>query len=116
MQQQPQPQPQPQYGGIGIFDFFKSKSKTTDQNIDDVESKEVDEVIIKLNPLLDDELLKSLINSTRQNIVNLYIDCQSDFVKGIELIEGIIAIQLQNTTEFQINNLNKATEKYILNK
>ena len=77
--------------------------------------KEVDDVTLKINPELDDGLLKSLINSTRQLIVEMYITCESDFLKGITLFEGIVAAQLANTTTSKIRLLNDLTVGYLHN-
>ena len=77
--------------------------------------KDVDDVTVRLNPELDDGLLKSLINSTRQLIVEMYITCETDFLKGITLFEGIVAAQLANTTTSKIRLLNDLTVGYLHN-
>jgi hypothetical protein len=73
--------------------------------------KEVDDVTIKLNPELDDALLKSLIKTTREIIVKMYITCETDFLKGITLFEGIVASQLANTTTSKLQMLSKLIVK-----
>ena len=76
-----------------------------------MDKKEVDEVTIKLNPDLDDDLLKSLIKTTRETIVKMYITCETDFLKGISLFEGIVGAQLANTTTSKLQLLSKLIVK-----
>jgi hypothetical protein len=68
---------------------------------------------IILNPDLDEEKLTSLINSARQLIVQLYVTCEEDFLKGISLFEGIVAVQLAKTTNSQILDLNNTILDYL---
>lgn len=77
--------------------------------------KEVNDVTVRLNPELDDSLLNSLIKSTREIIVEMYITCETDFLKGITLFEGIVAAQLANTTTSKIRLLNDLTVGYLHN-
>ncbi len=68
---------------------------------------------IILNPDLDEEKLTSLINSARQLIVQLYVTCEEDFLKGISLFEGIVAVQLAKTTNSQIRILDDLILDYL---
>jgi len=77
--------------------------------------KEVNDVTVRLNPELDESLLNSLIKSTREIIVEMYITCETDFLKGITLFEGIVAAQLANTTTSKIRLLNDLTVGYLHN-
>ena len=70
-----------------------------------------EEIII--NPDLDEELLQSLINTTRQLIVELYVACENDFLEGITLFESIVAVQLAKTTASQIKLLNDVSIEYL---
>ena len=100
---------------------FKKHRKTKKENMQMPQEdlvggiKDVDDVTVRLNPELDDGLLKSLINSTRQLIVEMYITCETDFLKGITLFEGIVAAQLANTTTSKIRLLNDLTVGYLHN-
>lgn len=62
--------------------------------------------------LKDDDNFQSLINTTRKLIVELYIGCESDYLDGIKLIEGIISsklainnkLNLERELDLTINN------------
>jgi len=67
-----------------------------------------------IHPNLDPTLLQSLINTTRQLIVELYLTCETDFLQGIVLFESIVAMQLAKTTNSQIKLLNDLTMDYLV--
>jgi hypothetical protein len=76
-----------------------------------VSSIVVDTIII--HPDLNESLLQSLVNTTRQLIVELYVSCEADFLEGITLFESIVAVQLAKTTGSQIKLLNDMTIDYL---
>ena len=43
-----------------------------------------------LNPKITYKDLEKLVDTTRQTIVKLYIDCQKDFQTGLNIFEGIV--------------------------
>ena len=45
---------------------------------------------VVVNPTLDEAKLQSIVENTRKIIVNLYINCEDDFLKGLELFEAIV--------------------------
>lgn len=52
--------------------------------------KDTGKKIIKIHPELNIEKLNTLIKMTREIIIELYINCEKDFVRGIEIYEAII--------------------------
>ena len=60
---------------------------------------------ISISDQLNDELLDKLIKETSKTIINLYITCEEDFVKGLEIFEQIIEKHLLHITQKQIQNL-----------
>ena len=66
-----------------------------------------------ISPNLDPTLLQSLMNTTRQLIVELYVTCETDFLEGIVLFESIVAMQLAKTTNSQIKLLNDLSMDYL---
>jgi hypothetical protein len=52
--------------------------------------KDSDKKIIKIHPDLNVEKLNTLIKTTREIIIELYINCEKDFIHGIEIYEAII--------------------------
>jgi hypothetical protein len=74
-------------------------------NIESGEKKAV------INPSLTEEVLQKLIEETRGIIVGLYLTCEEDFVKGLNLFEAIIETQIKQTSVNQILELEKALDK-----
>jgi hypothetical protein len=60
---------------------------------------------IIINPKITEALLQSLVEKARASIVEMYVKCESDFVKGLELFEAIVEKQIKDTSEAQIANL-----------
>lgn len=63
--------------------------------------------VIRINPTLTEEKLQSLVVKTRNVIIELYINCEKDYVKGIKLYEAIVEYKILETTQKQIENLEK---------
>ena len=68
---------------------------------------------IRVNPKLTDESLQKCVEKTRKLIIDLYINCEMDYVKGIKLYEAIVESKILETTQKQIQNLNKQASKII---
>jgi hypothetical protein len=60
---------------------------------------------IRVNPKLTDTILQSLMDKTRNIIIQLYVTCEKDFEKGIHLYEAIVERKILETTKHQISNL-----------
>jgi hypothetical protein len=69
--------------------------------------------VIRVNPKLTDETLQQAVVKTRKFIVNLYVKCEDDYVKGVELFEAIVESKILETTQNQIENLKKEASKII---
>ena len=68
---------------------------------------------ITINPKLDDKLLQELTDKARDIIIKLYVKCEEDFVKGLQMFEAIVENQLKEVTKHQIDNLEKKIEKVL---
>jgi hypothetical protein len=66
-----------------------------------------------INPSLNEEVLQKLIEETRGIIVNLYLTCETDFVKGLNIFEAIIENQVKQTSMNQIFQLQKELDKQL---
>jgi len=66
--------------------------------------------LIKVNPELTDASLQSIVEETRNIIIELYLKCESDFVEGVKLYEAIVEAQIFVTTQNQIESLKRAAE------
>jgi hypothetical protein len=69
--------------------------------------------VIRVNPKLNDIVLQKAIVKTRQLIVDLYINCEKDYVNGVKLFEAIVESKILSTTEKQIELLKKESTKII---
>ena len=62
---------------------------------------------IVINPELKDESLQKVVELTRKLIVELYVGCEQDFIKGLNIFEGIVGKQILDTAierERQLKN------------
>ena len=66
---------------------------------------------IIINPLLNQKLLQELIDKTRKILVELYIGCEEDFIKGLQIFEQIVENQIKQTSDIQISNLKKSLKE-----
>ena len=62
---------------------------------------------IRINPKLTDASLDSLITKTRNIIIELYVTCENDFAKGIDIYEAIVERNILRTSKSQIEGLLK---------
>jgi hypothetical protein len=60
---------------------------------------------ITINPKLTDLILEELVNSTRNIIIQLYLTCENDFVKGIELFSAIVEKREFENSKNKLTNL-----------
>jgi predicted DNA-binding protein len=68
---------------------------------------------IRVNPKLTDESLQKSVEKTRKLIIQLYVDCELSYVKGIKLYEAIVESKILETTQNQINILTTQADKII---
>lgn len=60
------------------------------------------EKMLVINPDLTEDRLQELINTARDNIIDIYISCQEDFIKGIELFSAIQTSKMIETSQRRI--------------
>ena len=70
-----------------------------------------DSKLIMINPGLTDVKLQNVVEESRKIIMNLYITCEKDFLKGLEIFEAIIEKKLRDATIEKINNLDIRKDK-----
>lgn len=68
---------------------------------------------ITLHPKLNYSYLDKLIEKARTIIVTLYIDCENDFFKSLEIFESVIEHQIQKNIDRKIKNLKDKEEEII---
>jgi hypothetical protein len=67
--------------------------------------------VIRINPKLNEKNLQPIVDKTRQIIVDLYVTCETDYLKGIKLYEAMVETIMIKTTESQIENADKELKK-----
>ena len=70
------------------------------QNLDNTE-------IIRISPHLTEKLLQTYIDNSRKLIVQLYIDCETDFLEGVQIYEALIENITFHTSLSQLEQLNE---------
>jgi hypothetical protein len=69
------------------------------------------EKILTINPKLDNNLLQSLTEKARDSILKLYIGCEEDFQKGLQLFEAIIKSKMIETANRKITSFEKKADE-----
>ena len=65
---------------------------------------------LTINPKLNEESLKVLIDKTRKILIDLYITCESDFQKGLEIFEAIIKSKMLQTAKRKISSFDAMSD------
>ena len=65
------------------------------------------EKIIRISPQLTEKILQNYINTSRQLIVQLYIDCEEDFLEGVKIYEALIENITFHTSLSQLEHLHE---------
>lgn len=66
---------------------------------------------VVISPSLTEVKLQSLVDETRKIILNLYLTCEEDFVKGLDIFEAIVETQIKETSISQIKELEKTLDE-----
>ena len=72
---------------------------------------ETKENSIRIQPDLTENKLQLLVEDARECIKDMYILCERDFVEGIKIYEAIVESKMLETTQKQIETLEKLSEK-----
>jgi hypothetical protein len=68
---------------------------------------------IRVNPKLTEESLQKDIIKARKIIIELYVNCETDYVNGLKIYEAIVEKKILETTQKQINTLQKESDKIV---
>lgn len=68
---------------------------------------------IRIHPQLTETSLQMAVVNTRKYIVRLYTQCESDYLKGVQLFEAIVERKILETTERQIANMKAEVKKQV---
>ncbi len=69
------------------------------------------EKVLTVNPKLNNESLQTLVVKTRKIIIDLYINCEKDFQKGLKIYEGIVKSKLLVTQQRRIEQFEKKADE-----
>ncbi len=75
--------------------------------------EETKELLVSINVNLNHKSLDDLIGFARKTILQLYIDCEVDFQKGLDLLEAIILYRMENTSKERIENFKESHDKLL---
>jgi hypothetical protein len=68
---------------------------------------------IRINPKLTEELLQIEVVKARKIIIELYVKCETDYIDGLKIYEAIVEAKILETTQKQIETLQKESKKII---
>ncbi len=74
------------------------------------------EKILTINPELTEDLLDTLIIKAREDILNIYINCEKDFQTALELFNTIAEVTTANTNKRKKQNLMNKQEELLTSK
>ena len=69
--------------------------------------------IIRIHTELNEDELQNIVDETRKLIIELYLNCETDFVEGVKIYEAIVEGKIFNITQNHIKTLEKEREKLI---
>ena len=92
-------------GGVLGGSVITGTLKNNDEIID-----ELNKPLYSINHDLTYSILQKLIVKTRNIIIKLYVQCENDFIIGLQLLEAIIEMQILETGKRQTSNLEKMIE------
>jgi len=68
---------------------------------------------IRVSPKLTETSLQELIIKSRGLIIQLYLSCENDYVTGLKIYEAIVEQKIIETTQKQIQNLEKLQDSIL---
>ena len=68
---------------------------------------------IRIHPDLTDDVLQKAVEDARRIIIDLYVQCEEDYVNGLKIYESIVESKILETTPKQIQTLENMSNKII---
>ena len=72
-----------------------------------------DKGVMRVNSGISETEIQELIQNARALIIDLYINCEEDYVKGMKIYESIVEHNILHTTERQIEMLKNQANQLI---
>ena len=60
---------------------------------------------IRVSPSLNSESLQQIVEETRNIIMGIYVQCETDFTKGLDIFESIVEKQMMDTATARVDHL-----------
>jgi len=70
---------------------------------------------IIINPALTNHMLDKIVIKTREIIIGLYLQCESDYIDGLKLYQALIENQIINTEMSKLKNLDDQKKELLYN-
>jgi len=107
-------------------DHIKKMMETTEDNQNKLLSQIDKLFVFNVNPItnarevtivpnLTDIDLQKIVEETRNIIIDLYIKCETDFLTGLEIFEAIVEKQIMDTSQVQMQELQKIVDRKLAN-
>ena len=68
---------------------------------------------ITVNPALNAGSLQKAVEDTRNIILAIYMKCEKDFIKGLQIFEAIVEKQIMETATVRVDNLRLNMEEQV---
>jgi hypothetical protein len=69
----------------------------------------------RINPILTTTKVREITEKTRKLIIDLYINCELDYLDSAKIFEALVSSKILDTTKKQIENLEKEQKKIFRN-
>lgn len=66
----------------------------------------------RINPTLTTTKVREITEKTRKLIIDLYINCEMDYLNGVKIFEALVSSKILDTTKKQIEFLEKEQRNY----
>jgi len=70
---------------------------------------------IRINPSLTEKRLQEIVIETRALIINLYLNCEMNYVNGLKMYEAIVEEKILETAQNQIKKLQSISDELSMN-
>jgi hypothetical protein len=68
---------------------------------------------IRIHPDLTDDVLQKAVENARKIIIDLYVQCEEDYVKGLKIYESIVETKILDTTPNQIKTFENMSNQIL---
>ena len=77
-------------------------------------SNDLENKMVTINPTLTSKSLQSLVEKTRQMIIDIYLQCENEYQQGLKLFEAIVGDRMLKNSITKKENLEQQLKKVIV--